>query len=55
MMGVNQMLFPEITTVLLFTPPKYVAISSSIIRELIQFGGDPTPLMPDNIDIKNYL
>lgn len=55
MMVVNQMLFPEITTVLLFTPPEYVAISSSIIRELIQFGGDPTGLMPDNIDIKNYL
>ena len=51
------MLFPEITTVLLFTPPRYVAISSkkSIIRELIAFGGDPTGLMPDNIDIKNYL
>lgn len=55
MMVVNQMLFPEITTVLLFTPPKYVAISSSIIREIIQFGGDPKELMPDNIDIKNYL
>lgn len=55
MMVVNQMLFPEITTVLLFTPPRYVAISSSIIRELIEFGGDPTGLMPDNIDIKNYL
>ena len=40
MMVVNQMLFPEITTVLLFTPPRYVAISSSIIRELIAFGGE---------------
>ncbi len=55
MMVVNQMLFPEITTVLLFTPPRYVAVSSSIIRELLQFGGDPKGLMPDNIDIKNYL
>lgn len=55
MMIVNQQLFPEITTVLLFTPPRYVAISSSIIREIIQFGGDPRELMPDNIDLKNYL
>ncbi len=55
MMIVNQQLFPEITTVLLFTPPRYVAVSSSIIREIIQFGGDPRELMPDNIDIKNYL
>ena len=55
MMAVNQMLFPEITTVLLFTPPRYVAVSSSIIRELIAFGGDPTGLMPNNIDINDYL
>ena len=43
---VNQTLFPEVQTVLLFTPAKYVAISSSVIRELLNFGGDPTPLMP---------
>lgn len=55
MMLVNQRLFPEITTVLLFTPPRYVAISSSIIRELIQFGGDLSELMPHNVDVKDYL
>lgn len=54
-MLVNQQLFPEITTVLLFTPPQYVAVSSSVIRELVNFGNDPTPLMPNKIDIKNYL
>lgn len=55
MMLVNQVLYPEITTVLLFTPPEYVAISSSIIRELVGFGKNPEKLMPENIDIKNYL
>lgn len=55
MMLINQKLYPEITTVLLFTPPEFVAISSSMIRELVSYGGDPTPLMPQNIDIKNYL
>lgn len=54
-MLINQKLFPEITTVLLFTPPEYVAVSSSIIRELVSFGRDPIQLMPENIDIKNYL
>ncbi len=52
---VNHTLFPEVETVLLFTPAKYVAISSSMIRELVSFGGDPTPLMPRNINIKDYL
>ena len=51
----NQTLFPEVETILLFTPAKYVAISSSVIRELVTFGGDPTPLMPQNINIKDYL
>lgn len=55
MMLINQKLYPEITTVLLFTPPEYVAISSSMIRELVSFGSDPIALMPQNIDIKNYL
>ncbi len=55
MMIINQKLFPELTTVLLFTPPEYVAISSSIIRDLVYFGGDPSELMPRNIDINNYL
>lgn len=54
-MLVNQKLYPEISTVLLFTPPEYVAISSSIIRELVHFGRDPIELMPENIDIKNYI
>ena len=55
MMLVNQKLYPEITTVLLFTPPEYLAISSSIIRELVSFGQDQKELMPENTDIKNYL
>ena len=55
MMLINQKLYPEITTVLLFTPPEYVAISSSMLRELVAFGHDTTMLMPEHIDIKNYL
>ncbi len=54
-MLINQQLYPEITTVLLFTPPQYVAVSSSVIRELTAFGGDSRSLMPNNIDIKEYL
>jgi pantetheine-phosphate adenylyltransferase len=55
MMTVNRMLFPEITTVLLFTPPELAAVSSSMIRELLRFGGDPTEMMPAGIDIKDYI
>lgn len=54
-MLVNQTLFPEITTVLLFTPPEYAAVSSSMIRELMAFGRDPVELMPSGVDIMKYL
>lgn len=52
---VNHKLFPEITTVLLFTPPEYVAVSSSTIRELIAFGYDPSELLPGGVEITNYI
>lgn len=52
---INERLFPELTTVLLFTPPRYAAISSSIIRELVHFGGDPAQFMPEGVDLKRYL
>ncbi len=55
LMLINQQIFPDITTVLLFTPPEFVVISSSMIRELIAYGRDPNAVMPNNIDIKNYL
>jgi pantetheine-phosphate adenylyltransferase len=55
MMQINQRLYPEITTVLLFTPPEYVAVSSSVIREILAFGGSVEQFLPKGVDIKNYL
>ena len=55
MMQINQRLYPEITTVLLFTPSEYVAVSSSVIREILSFDGDVAQFMPEGVDIKKYL
>ena len=55
MMQINQRLYPEITTVLLFTPSEYVAVSSSVIREILSCGGDVAQFMPQGVDIKDYL
>ena len=55
MMQINQRLYPEITTVLLFTPSEYVAVSSSVIREILSFDGDVAQFMPRGVDIKKYL
>ncbi len=39
-----------IETILLYTLPEYSHISSSIVRELIKYGQDVTPYLPDNAD-----
>ena len=55
MMQVNQMLYPELMTVVLFTPPEYVAISSSFVREIHRFGGDISQFLPEGILLEDYL
>ncbi len=51
----NALVFPEITTVALFTPAEYIPVSSRLVREIIAMGGDPAGFLPPGIDIKNYL
>ena len=51
----NKRLFPGITTVILLTPPELNDVSSSTVRELLQFGRDVKEFIPDGIDISNYL
>ena len=51
----NKRLFPNITTVILLTPPELNDVSSSTVRELLQFDRDVEEFMPEGIDISNYL
>ena len=51
----NKRLFPGITTVILLTPPELNDVSSSTVRELLQFGRDVKEFMPEGIDVSNYL
>lgn len=52
---INRTLYPEITTVFLCTPQQYAAVSSSVIREILGFGGDVSGFLPEGIDIYKYL
>jgi pantetheine-phosphate adenylyltransferase len=45
----NKVLVPGIETVFLMTAPEYVAISSSIVRNIHQNGGDIRPFLPSGI------
>jgi pantetheine-phosphate adenylyltransferase len=48
-------IWPEITTVAVFTPAEFIPVSSHLVREIITMGGDPAKFLPRNIDIKKYL
>ena len=41
-----------IDTLLLFTDPQYNCISSSMVRELISYGKDVTPFLPEGMKLK---
>lgn len=55
MAQINRRIFPEITTVVLFTPPDLTDIASSTVRELLAFGRDVSDMVPEGIDINDYL
>lgn len=53
--AVNRELYPDIQSVLLFTPANLSHISSSCVRELLAFGQSVDSLMPQGVDIDKYL
>ncbi len=40
-----------IETILLFTEPELTSVSSTIVRELLQYGKDVTPFIPDGMEL----
>ena len=55
MEATNHRIYPEITTVMLFTPAPVADISASTVREVLSFGRTVEEFLPEGIDINNYL
>ena len=55
MEAANHRIFPEITTVMLFTPADVADIASSTVREVRAFGRSVDEFMPAGIRIEAYL
>ncbi len=53
--AVNRGLYPELQTVMVFTPAEMAHISSSCVRELLAFGESVDTMMPRGVDIRRYL
>jgi pantetheine-phosphate adenylyltransferase len=47
----NKMLGQEIETVFILTKPEHSFISSTIVREVIRYGGDASKFVPKEIDL----
>ena len=43
---INQTMMPELETILLFSKPEYGAISSTIVRDILKYGGDVSQFLP---------
>lgn len=46
---VNKQLAPDIETIFMLTSPEYAHVSSSIVREILSHGGDPSVFLPETI------
>jgi pantetheine-phosphate adenylyltransferase len=51
----NKAMNPSIETVFLLTSPEYTFVNSTIVRDILFYGGDATKFLPKGIDIKKYL
>lgn len=52
---VNKKMLPEVESIFLLTSPEYNPVNSTIIREIIRYGGDASQFLPKGIDINDYL
>lgn len=48
---INKQLHPDIETVFLLTTPEHTPINSSIVRDILRHNGDPSELIPDEVDL----
>lgn len=48
---VNLMMNPEVETIFLLSRPEYSSMNSTLVREILRYGGDVSPFIPENLDI----
>ncbi len=53
--AVNRRLYPDLSTIVMFTPIDVADVSSTGVRELLSFGRNVDEFMPEGVDINNYL
>ena len=51
----NKAMNPGIETVFLLTAPEYTFVNSTIVRDILFYGGDASKFLPRGLDIKKYI
>ena len=51
---INKAMYPELESVFLLTLPEHTPINSTIIRDVIKYGGDASKFIPNAIDLSKY-
>jgi pantetheine-phosphate adenylyltransferase len=52
---VNQVMLPEVESVFMLTLPEHTSVNSSVVREVLRFGGDVSKFVPQGIRLEKYL
>ena len=52
---VNQAMLPEVESLFMLTLPEHTAINSSVVREIMRYGGDISKFVPSGINFQKYL
>jgi len=52
---VNQAMLPEVESLFMLTLPEHAAINSSVVREIMRYGGDVSKFVPGGINFQKYL
>lgn len=50
---VNRKMNPAVETVFLLTIPEYTPLNSTIVREILKYGGDASQFLPDHMNIND--
>lgn len=51
---VNRLMKPEVDSVFLLSHPEYSSVSSSLVREIVQYKGDARKFLPEGIDFEYF-
>lgn len=52
---VNKAMYPEIESVFILTMPEHTSINSTIVREILRYGGNASKFLPSSVDLKKYM